>query len=71
MHKIPPSQLQRAIAAGGEQSTHSEAHEVEMVLTIAEEAALEGWCSMMYRWGSPVRLDTLRYMVPAILEDRE
>ena len=42
-----------------------------MRLTIAEEAALEEWCLAMYRWGSPVRLDILRCMVAAILEDRE
>ena len=36
MHRIPFSQLQRAIAAGGELQTRSEAHEAEMVLTIAE-----------------------------------
>jgi hypothetical protein len=71
MHKIPFSQLQRAIAAGGELQTRSEAHEAEMVLTIAEEAALEEWCLVMYRWGSPVRLDILRCMAAAILEDRE
>ena len=43
MHRIPFSQLQRAIAAGGELQTRSEAHEAEMVLTSAEEAALEEW----------------------------
>ena len=63
MHKIPFSQLQRAIAAGGELQTRSEAHEAEMRLTIAEEAALEEWCLAMYRWGSPVRLDILRCCV--------
>ena len=71
MHKIPFSQLQRAIVAGGKLRTRSEAHEAEMVLTIAEEAALEEWCLVMYRWGSPVRLDILRCMAAAILEDRE
>lgn len=58
MHNIPFSQLQRAIAAGGELQTLSEAHEAEMVLTIAKEAALEWWL-VMYRWGSPVWLDIL------------
>ena len=43
MHEIPFSQLQRAIAAGGELQKRSEAHEADMVLTIAEEAALEEW----------------------------
>ena len=38
MHKI---QLQRAIVTGGELQTRSEAHEAEMVLTIAEEVVLE------------------------------
>ena len=71
MHTIPFSQLQRAIAAGGELQTRSEAHEAEMRFTIAEEAALEEWCLAMYRWGSPVRLDILRCMAAAILEDRE
>ena len=51
MHSISYSQLQRTIAAGGELHTRSEAHEAEMVLTIAEEAALEEWCLVMYRWG--------------------
>ena len=36
MHRIPFSQLQRAIAAGGELQTRSKAHEAEMVLTVAE-----------------------------------
>ena len=71
MHKIPFSQLQRAIVAGRKLRTRSAAHEVEMVLTIAEEAALEEWCLVMYRWGSPVRLDILRCMAAVILEDRE
>ena len=61
MHKIPFSQLQRAIAAGGELQTRSEAHEAEMRLTIAEEAALEEWCLAMYRWGSPVRCHACRW----------
>ena len=34
MHKIPFSRLQRAIAAGGELQTHSEAHEADEVLTL-------------------------------------
>ena len=71
MHEIPFSQLQRAIAVGGELQTRSEAHEADMVLTIAEEAALEEWCLAMYRWESPVRLDILRCMAAAILEDHE
>ena len=71
MHSISYSQLRRAIAAGGELQTRSEAHEAEMVLTIAEEAALEEWCLVMYRWGSPVWLDILRCMAAAILEDHE
>ena len=44
MHSISYSQLRHTIAAGGELQTRSEAHEAEMVLTIAEEAALEEWC---------------------------
>ena len=48
MHKISFSQLQRAIAAGEELQTRSEAHEADMVLTIAEEAALEEWCVIMH-----------------------
>ena len=59
------------MAAGGELQTHSEAHEADMALTIAEEAALEELCLVMYRWGSSVRLDILRCMATAILEDRE
>ena len=42
-----------------------------MVLTIAEEAALEEWCLVMYIWGSPIRLDMLKCMAAAILEDCE
>ena len=42
-----------------------------MVLTIAEETALEEWFLVMYRWGSPIRLDMLKCMAAAILEDRE
>ena len=71
MHKISFSQLQRAIATGRQLQTRSEAHEAEMVLTIAEEAALEEWCLVMYRWGSPIRVDMLKCMAAAILEDRE
>ena len=71
MHSISYSQLQRTIAAGGELQTRSEAPEAEMVLTIAEEAALEEWCLVMYRWGSPVRLNIFRSMAVAILKDRE
>ena len=47
IHKISFSQLQHAIAAGGEHPTRSEAHEAEMVLAIAEEAVLEEWCLRM------------------------
>ena len=64
-------QLQRAIAAGGKLQTCSEVHEARMVLTIAEEAALEEWCLVIYRWGSPVRLDILRCIAATMLEDRE
>ena len=71
MHKIPFSQLQRAIDAGGELQTRSEAHEAEMVLKIAEETAFGIWCLAMYRLGSLVRLDVLRRTAVAILEDRE
>ena len=71
MHRVPFSSLQYTIAAGGELKTRSEAHEAEMVLTIAEEAALDEWCLVMYRWGSPVRLDIFKGMAAAILEDRE
>ena len=42
-----------------------------MVLTIAEEAALEEWCLVMYRWGSPIRLDMLNRTAAAILKGRE
>ena len=42
-----------------------------MVLTIAEEAALEEWFLVMYRWGSSIRLGMLKCMAVAILEDRE
>ena len=42
-----------------------------MVLTIAEETALEEWFLVMYRWGSPIRLGMLKCMAAAILEDRE
>jgi hypothetical protein len=41
MHEIAYSLLQRAIQAGGETKTRSQAHENDMVLTIAEEEALE------------------------------
>ena len=41
------------------------------MLTIAEEAALEEWCLVMYRWGYPVWLDFLRCMAAAVLEDRK
>ena len=71
MHRVPFSSLHRTIAAGGEPKTRSEAHEAEKVLTIAEEAALEEWCLVMYRRGSPVRLDIFRSIAAAILEDRE
>ena len=42
-----------------------------MVLRVAEEAVLDEWCLVMYRWGFPVRIDILRCMATAILEDRE
>ena len=71
MNSISYSQLRRTIAAGGELQTRSKAHEAEMVLTIAEEAALEEWCPVMYRCGSPVRLDIFRRMAVAILGGRE
>ena len=71
MHKIQFSRLQRAIAAGGELQTRSEAREAEMVLTIAEETASEEWCLVMYRLGSPVWLDILGRMTVAMLENRE
>ena len=69
MHKIPFSQ--RAIAADRELQTHFEAHETEMVLTVAEEVALEEWYLVMY--STDVRLDILRCITleAAILEDRE
>jgi len=50
MHQIPFSALQRAIAAGGEIKTRSEAHASHMILIIAEEAALEEWCLHMSFW---------------------
>ena len=62
MHKILFSQLQRAITTGGQLQTRTKALEAEMVLTIAEEAALEEWRLVMYRWGSPIRLDMLKCM---------
>ena len=71
MHKISFSQLQRAITTGVEPQTRSEAHEAEMALTIAEETALEEWCLVMYRWGFPIRLDMLKFMAVAVLEDRK
>ena len=71
MHKISFSQLQRAITTSEELQTHSEAHEVEMALKIAEETALEEWCLVMYRYESPIRLDMLKCMAAAVLEDRE
>ena len=71
MHQIAYSLLQRAVAAGGEIKTHSEAHEAQMVLTLNEEAALEEWCIHMHRWGYPIRLDILRGMAAAIVEDRK
>ena len=48
MHKIPFSQLQRAIVAGEKLQTRSEAHEAEMMLTNAKEAILEERCLVMY-----------------------
>ena len=72
MHKITFSQLQRAITTSGELQTHSEAHEAEMALKIAEETALEEWpCDVLYRCGSPIRLDMLKCMAAAVLEDLE
>ena len=71
MHKISFSQLQRAITTGGELLTRSEAHEVEMALTIAAGTALEEWCLVMYKWRSPILLDILKCMAVSILENRE
>jgi len=71
MHEIAYSLLQRAIQAGGETKTRSQAHENDMVLTIAEEEALEEWCLHMHRWGYPTRLELLRSMACAIVEDRQ
>ena len=74
MHEIAYSLLQRAIVAGvapGKTKTRSEAHEKEMNLTIAEEAALEELCLHVHQWGYPARLDLLRSMACAIVEDRE
>lgn len=71
MHQVPFSALQRAVAAGGEIKTRSEAHAGDMIFTIAEEAALEEWCLHMSFWGYPVRIDMLRGMAAAVLEDRE
>ena len=71
MHEIAYSLLQRTITASGETKTQSEAHENDMTLTIGEEEALEEWCLHMHRWGYPTRLDLLRSMACAIVEDRE
>ena len=73
MHEIAYSLLQRAITASGETTgkTQSEAHKNNMTLTIGEEEALEEWCLHMHRWGYPTRLDLLRSMACAIVEDRE
>jgi hypothetical protein len=71
MHEIAFSLLQRAIAASEEFKSRSEAHENDMTLTITEEEALEEWCLHMHRWGYPTRLDLLRSMACAIVEDRE
>ena len=48
MHEIAYSLLQRAIQAGGETKTRSQAHENDVVLTIAEEEALEDWSLHMH-----------------------
>ena len=71
MHEIAYSLLQRAITAGGETKTRSEAHENDITLAIGEEEALEEWCLHMHRWGYPTRLNLLRIMACAIVEDRE
>ena len=42
--------------------SRSQAHEVEMTLTIAEESALEECCLHMHHWGYPIRIDILRRM---------
>ncbi|KAG0636380.1 hypothetical protein HOY80DRAFT_1054689 [Tuber brumale] len=68
---IPLSALQRAVAAGGEIKTHSEANVGDMILTISEEAALEESCQHMSFWGYPLRLDILQGMAAAVLEDHE
>ena len=51
--------------------SRSQAHEAEMTLSIAEESALEERCLHMYHWGYPIRIDLLRGMAAAIVEDRE
>ena len=73
MHQVPFSKLQRAIASWGLSAlkTRPEAHEAEMILTIAEEAALEECCLHMHRWGFPIRSDILHEMATAMIEDRE
>ena len=71
MHQIPFSARQRAVAAGGETKSCSEAHASDMIFTIPEEAALEEWCLHMSFWGYPVRIDILRGKAAAVLEDRE
>jgi len=71
MHKIPFSALPRAIAAGGEIKTRSEAYADDMIFTIPEKAALEEWCLHMSFWGYPVRIDIIRGMAAGVFEDRE
>ena len=51
--------------------SRSQAHEVEMTLTIAEKSALEECCLHMHHWGYAIRIDILRRMAAAIVEDRE
>jgi len=58
IHKIAYSLLRRAIATAGEIKIRSEAQENNMALH-------------MNRWGYPARLDLLRSMVCAIVEDRK
>ena len=71
MHEIAYSLLRNAIAAGGETKTRSEAHENDITLTIGEEETLKEWCLDMDQWGHPTRLELLRSMACAIVEDRE
>lgn len=72
MHGVAYSLLQRAITSGGKIKTRSQAHEKEMVLTVEEEKVLEEWCLQnMHGWGYQIRLDLLRNMACAIVEERE